>query len=263
MPFLERDGLRYFQFERLAAQAGLVHAVFTRRGGTSPAPWASLNVGGTVGDDPERVRANRQRAFRAVGREPASMHDVWQVHGAEVVIAAAPRLPNTPYQKADVLLTDRPEVTLFMRFADCTPILLYDPPRRVVGLVHAGWQGTVKGAVRAAVQAMVQHFGSRPSDLLAGIGPAIGPDHYEVGPEVVQQVRQAFGEKSPNVLRLNVHSGRYHFDLWEANRLWLEASGVQQVELAELCTACHVDDWYSHRAEKGRTGRFGALIALS
>ncbi len=261
MLWRENEGVRYAQFASLE-QAGAVHAVFTRHGGVSPAPWASLNVGGTVGDDPARVRENRQRAFIAVGRDPASIHDVWQVHGAAVAIAEAPRPMDSPYRQADVLLTDRPGVTLFMRFADCTPILLYDSQRRVVGLVHAGWQGTVKGAARAAIQAMQSRFGSRPQDVWAGIGPAIGPDHYEVGADVVKQVRLAFGENSLNVLRLNERSGRYHFDLWEANRIWLQAAGVQQVEVAGLCTACHVEDWYSHRAEGGRTGRFGALIAL-
>jgi hypothetical protein len=261
MPFEERNGLRFFTFSLFPA-AEVVHAVFTRQGGFSPSPWDSLNVGGTVGDDPERVRANRRRAFESVGRDPLSMHDVWQVHGADVVVAEAPRPPDAPYQKADVLLTDRPDVTLFMRFADCTPVLLYDPFRRAVGLVHAGWQGTVKGAVRAAVQAMQQRFGSRPQDLRAGIGPAIGPDHYEVGDDVVQSVRKTFGEKSADVLILSQKSGRYHFDLWAANRLWLEAEGVTAIEVAGLCTACHLDDWYSHRAERGKTGRFGALIAL-
>ncbi len=259
MPFYEKDGLRYLQF---ASLGDTVHAIFTRHGGTSPAPWASLNVGGTVGDDPQRVRSNRLRAFAALERAPGSLHDVWQVHGADVVIAHEPRRPDKPYEKADVLLTDNPAVTLFMRFADCTPILLYDPRQGVVGLVHAGWQGTVRGAVRAAIRALQAQFSSRPQDVRAVIGPAIGPDHYEVGPEVVVQVRTAFGQNSASVLRLNQKSGRYHLDLWQANRLWLEAEGVQQVELAGICTACHLEDWYSHRAEKGRTGRFGALIAL-
>jgi copper oxidase (laccase) domain-containing protein len=108
---------------------------------------------------------------------------------------------------------------------------------------------------------MHARFGSTPGDILAGIGPSIGPDHYEVGPDVVSQVRQAFGQSASRLL--TDHAGATHFDLWTANRLALEKAGVWQIELAGLCTACHTEDWYSHRAERGRTGRFGAIIALN
>ncbi|MDI6769466.1 MAG: peptidoglycan editing factor PgeF [Anaerolineales bacterium] len=258
MPIQSRDGLRYFSFESFSS--GVVQAVFTRQGGVSPKPWASLNVGGTVGDQVERVRENRQRAFASLGLDAATLFDVWQVHGINVVIADAPNPPQSPHQKADAILTDKPGVTLFMRFADCVPVLLYDPLRKVVGLAHAGWLGTVGGVVRAAVEAMQARFGTQPADLQAAIGPSIGQDHYAVGPDVVAQVRQAFGGDASGLLA--TIDGDIHFDLWAANRLLLEQAGVRQVEVAGLCTACHLEDWYSHRAENGRTGRFGALIGL-
>ncbi len=259
MPFVEQPPLRYWTSNLLTA-AGIPHGVFTRRGGVSPPPWASLNLGNTVGDDRERVQENLRRVFAALGRSLASRYDVWQVHGRAVVCAQAPRAPDQPHRQADAILTDRPEVTLVMRFADCVPILLADPVRRVVGLVHAGWRGTVVGAVRAAVEHLVSCYGSRPADLLAVVGPSIGPDHYQVGEEVAQQVRAAFGAAASALLP--VFEGRIHFDLWAANRLWLEQAGVRHIEVAGLCTACHLDDWYSHRAEKGKTGRFGAVIGL-
>lgn len=258
MPIQSRDGVRYLSFESFGC--GVVQAVFTRQGGVSPKPWASLNVGGTVGDQAERVRENRQRAFASLGLDPATLFDVWQVHGKNVVIADAPHPPQSPHLQADAILSDKAEVSLFMRFADCVPILLYDPLRKVVGLAHAGWMGTVRGVVRAALEAMQARFGTQPADLQAAIGPSIGQDHYAVGPDVVTQVRQAFGEDASGLLA--TIDGGIHFDLGAANRLLLEQAGVRQVEVAGLCTACHLDDWYSHRAEKGRTGRFGALIAL-
>jgi copper oxidase (laccase) domain-containing protein len=95
---------------------------------------------------------------------------------------------------------------------------------------------------------------------MAAIGPSIGPDHYEVGPDVVSQVEQSFGMDANRLIE--VRAGKTYLDLWAANRLQLEKSGVEQIEIAGLCTACHIDDWFSHRAEKGKTGRFGALIAL-
>jgi YfiH family protein len=260
MGFRDVDGgVRYYEFDLLAG-VGVVQAVFTRRGGASPEPWAGLNVGGTVGDDPQRVAENRQRAFWAVDRNPDSLYDVWQVHGREVVRADAPRPLHTPHRKADAILTDRPEVSLFMRFADCTPVLLVDPVQRVVGLAHAGWKGTVQRVAAAAVEAMGAAYGTRPENVLAAIGPSIGAHHYPVGPEVVAEARAAFGADASGLLE--THNGSTHFDLWAANRLALEGAGVREIEVAGLCTACGLDDWYSHRAEAGRTGRFGALIAL-
>ena len=258
MPIQSHAGVRYFSFESL--DSSVTQALFTRQGGVSPAPWASLNVGGTVGDQPERVRENRLRAFAALSRDPVTLFDVWQVHGVNVVIADVPHPTQSPHQQADAILTDKPGLTLFMRFADCVPILLYDPVRKVVGMAHAGWMGTVRGALRATIETMRARFGTRPADLQAAIGPSIGSDHYAVGPDVVAQVRQAFGEDASGLL--STLDGGVHFDLWAANRLLLEQAGVRQIEVAGLCTACHVDDWYSHRAEKGRTGRFGAMIGL-
>jgi len=258
MPFRLNGKVRYYQFELFGN--GLEHAIFTRQGGVSPDPWAGLNVGGTVGDEPERVRENRRIALAAMGREPGSVYDAWQVHGVDVAIADAPRPPEVPHLQADIILTDKPGITLMMRFADCVPILLYDPVRKVVGIAHAGWMGTIRGTVRAAVEAMQTRFGSKPADIQAGIGPSIGPDHYQVGLDVVSKVRQAFGSDASGLLA--ERDGSTFFDLWAANRQLLELAGVGQIEVAGLCTACHTDDWFSHRAEKGRTGRFGAIIAL-
>jgi YfiH family protein len=147
-----------------------------------------------------------------------------------------------------------------MRFADCVPILLHDPRRKVVGIAHAGWLGTVRLTAAAAVRAMAEHYGSRPEDIQAGIGPSIGPDHYEVGADVIAKVQESFGSDAAQLVQQR--GRKQHFDLWQANRLQLEQAGVRQIEVAGLCTACHLEDWFSHRAEKGKTGRFGALIAL-
>jgi hypothetical protein len=258
MPFAYHNGIRYYTFDIYPHT--VTQAVFTRQGGVSPAPWHSLNVGGTVGDDAARVRENRIRSFQALGRTFESLFDVWQVHSADAIYAEAPRPPEMVHDKADIIFTDKPAVTLYMRFADCVPILLHDPKKGVVGLAHAGWVGTLRGAAEAAVRGMVEHYSSKPQDILAAIGPSIGVDHYEVGPEVIAKVEQTFGADARRLV--DVRNGSTYLDLWEANRLQLERSGVEHIEVSGLCTACHLDDWYSHRAEKGKTGRFGALIAL-
>jgi YfiH family protein len=259
MPFSEHANIRFFQFEILAP--AVTHGVVTRRGGVSPAPWESLNVGGTVGDEPPRVAENRQRTLAAFDRAPETLFEVWQVHSADVVCAEAPRDPSASLVQADAILTDRPDVTLYMRFADCVPVLLHDPRRGAIGLVHAGWLGTVRGAARAAVETMVSRYGSRPEHILAGIGPSIGPDHYEIGPDVSVQIQGAFHEQADQLLQKRRR--RTYLDLWKANELQLRDAGVQQIEVSGLCTACNLDDWFSHRAEQGKTGRFGALMALN
>ena len=152
-------------------------------------------------------------------------------------------------------------VTLFMRFADCVPVFLYDPVRRVVGIAHAGWLGTVKKIGFKTVQEMTNVFGCNPADVLAGIGPSIGPDQYEVGENVIGAIREAFPEDA-DALLLKKQNGAVHLDLWAANRLALIEAGVEHIEIAGISTAAHTDDWYSHRAENGKTGRMGALIAL-
>jgi YfiH family protein len=253
------NGLQYYTFEALD-RYGVPHAIFSRRGGVSPYPWASLNLGGSVGDEIERVRENRKRALDAIDLSIYSTYDVWQVHSAEVLCADKPREPDQTYQKADAILTDKKGVTLLMRFADCVPILLFDKNRGVIGIAHAGWQGTLLGVAEKAVQKMAETYGSKAEDIWAGIGPSIGGHHYPVGVEVWKQAV----EKMPFVAEKSfaIDQGQVRFDLWLANQLILEQVGVRDIEVSGLCTACDLENWYSHRAENGKTGRFGVVISL-
>jgi purine-nucleoside/S-methyl-5'-thioadenosine phosphorylase / adenosine deaminase len=258
MTFHTRDGLRYFTFP-LLEKAGLPHAVLARQGGVSRAPFASLNMSVSVGDDAEAVAENRRKAFALFHRTPLSAPELKQVHSTRI-LAARLRGTGEPLPEADGWVTDSPEFTLFMRFADCVPILLYDPVRKAAGIAHAGWKGTLDGMAARAVEAFREHFRSNPEDLLAGIGPSIGPDHYPVGEEVAEAARAAFGPAAYRWLR--PHDGSTHLDLWSVNEFLLRRSGVKNVEVCGICTACHTEDWFSHRAEKGRTGRFGAMVWL-
>jgi len=259
MSFAEPDGLRYYRFDIFPKN--LLNAVFTRRGGVSPAPWTSLNLSVSTGDEPARVEENRARAFNALRCDPASVQDVWLAHGVDVVHASAPRPLDDPTPRADILFTDNPEVALFMRFADCVPLLFHDPKNGVIGIAHAGWMGTAKGVAEVSINAMRERYGSNPADVIVGIGPSISADHYEVGEEVAAQFREKFGADSEEILERR--DGKIYLDLWRANALQLQKMGVEQIQISGLCTACHLDDWYSHRAEKGRTGRFGALVAMT
>jgi YfiH family protein len=258
MPFREQDGLRYFSFDIFPKSVS--QAVFTRRGGVSPVPWDSLNVGAVVGDELVNVKENRLRSFNALGRRPASIFDVWLVHSTEVICTREPRDLNEPPIQADAILTDNPGVTLYMRYADCVPLMFHDPKKGVVGIAHAGWMGTVQGMAKVTVERMRSEYGSKPENILAAIGPSIGADHYEIGPDVITKVQDAFGTDAERLLESR--AGRIYLDLWMANHIQLQSAGVERIEVAGVCTACHLDDWFSHRAEKGKTGRFGALIGL-
>jgi hypothetical protein len=258
MPYQQHNGLRYYQFDIFPKN--ILNAVFTRQGGISPEPWRSLNLSISVGDDAERVAKNRLRVFEAVGRDPASLHDVWLVHGADIVYADKPRPLDHPPQKADIIFTDNPKVSLFMRYADCVPLLFHDPVKGVVGIAHAGWMGTLQGVAEGALRGMKQRYGSRPADVIVGIGPSIGVDHYEVGEDVAAKFREKYPDSAGQIIQ---HSdGGVFLDLWAANTLQLQRAGVERIQVSGICTACNLADWFSHRAEKGRTGRFGAVIAL-
>ena len=252
--------LVYYQFDRFAQNGHeLAHGCFTRLGGVSRPPWQSLNTGHTVGDDREHVRENHERICSALGIHLADVVSPQQVHSAVVrVVDGGDR--GQVCKQTDALVTDMPGVYLMLRFADCVPVLLYDPVRRVVGLAHAGWRGTVKCIARATVQRMVEAFGCRPADISAGIGASIGPCCYEVGDEVVDAAREAFPD-APYLLQRQMR-GRWHFDLWTANQVQLAQMGLTSIEVSGLCTACQTNEWFSHRAEKGRTGRLGVVIGL-
>ncbi|CUS03516.2 conserved protein of unknown function [Candidatus Promineifilum breve] len=270
MRAFDHDGLHYFRFGALPDNGAVRHAVFSRHGGVSAAPFHSLNMSMSVPDERDRVYANRRRVYGLYGRDTDSVVHAHLVHGADV--ARVTQADNgTWVEHVDGLVTDQPGCVLSMNFADCAPIFLYDPRRRAIGLGHAGWRGTVADLPGAMVRAMTAHFDSDPADLVAAIGPCIGPCCYEVGAEVIDGVRGVFAGAEELLRRAGEQGSRgagekngdrRNFDLPEANRRNLAAAGVRAIETADLCTACRTDLFFSHRAERGRTGRFGTVFAL-
>ena len=269
------DGAAVFRFDNLSQVPGVVHGISTRSGGVSRGRCESLNVSYSVGDARENVDENIRRLSHAIGSRPEDVVSAYQVHGRSVTIVESDT-PTEPRPRCDVLATSSTARTLMLRFADCTPVLLVDPERRVIAAVHAGWRGSAVRAAAAAVEALRDGFGSTPGDILAGIGPAIGPCCYEVGQDVVE----AFGDR-PHLIsaahfaslggsRVSADDGRvqhggWMLDLWEANRLALVEAGVpnENIEMAGVCTQCEAERFFSHRANGGQpAGRFAALIRL-
>jgi len=236
-------------------------------------------AGGNVGYSPPRDTADawamRQSWCNAIGVDAERLVAVAQVHGADVIRVDArhagqgARPESRRPGSADALITDTPGLPLATLHADCLPIIFVDPDRPAVGVAHAGWRGTVVGIAGATVRAMAEAFGSRPEQLLAALGPAIGPCCYEVGEEVVQAWRAGIGEgddldsrAGPAVIAQN---GRRHFDLWAANVHVLRRAGLraERIEAGAVCTRCGGDAWFSHRGQGPSTGRFAAIISLA
>lgn len=254
------EALPLLHFASLTAFPGLVHAVSTRHGGVSTGSYASLNLSTSTGDSRENVEANYRRLAAALDMPRDRFTTTWQVHGVHVARATAENAGGM-IDKADAIITDRPDLPLTQRYADCTPLIVYDPRRHAAGLAHAGWRGAVAGMATTLVQAMTAAYGSDPADLVGVIGPAIGPCCYEVGPEVIEKVEQAF-PASAALLRPPANGGSPHLDLWAANRWQLEQAGVGQIETAGICTRCQRTTFFSHRGDGPQTGRFGAVIML-
>lgn len=233
------------------------HGVSTRAGGVSGGPYASLNLGASVGDDLDAVLENRARLARSLGFAPERLITTPQVHGKGVMVVDETTAPAALQTRADILVTREPGYLLMQRFADCVPLVLWHKTARVVSVAHAGWRGTAIGVAGRAVGA-VADLGGDPAGVRVGIGPSIGPCCFEVGPEVVEQIP---GAEDLSAIGPN---GRPHVDLWELNRRQLVAAGVprDRVEVAGLCTRCRPETFFSHRALGFPAGRFGAAIGL-
>ena len=271
MPMMEKkiDGLSLWCFENLSRGAALGHFVSGRPGGVSPPPYDALNLSFNVGDEPEKVRHNRKRLAAAAGIPLTSLTLARQVHDDQVSIVTKDMRGEGAMDhedaigETDAMVTNVPEICLMILLADCVPILLFDPSKRVIGAVHAGWKGTLQGVAQKTVKVLHAAFGCSPADLIVGIGPSIGPCCYEVGPDVVSAVKEAFGNDQDLIRRTPSH-GKGLFDLWKANLNQLISAGIpgKNIETAGVCTCHHGDRFYSYRYDKGRTGRFGAGIFL-
>lgn len=234
-----------------ALLTGFPHGFTTRGGGTSGAPFDSLNLGGSVGDEAGCVAENWALLERATGLRFARVR---QVHGARAMRALR---PTSPIDEADVVLSLAPGLAACVSVADCVPVLLADPGTGAVAAVHAGWRGTLARAAEVGVRALIGETGTPVDRLLASVGPSIGPCCYEVSGDLADRFVRELG---PEVVR---HDGSPRLDLWSANLAVLLAAGVKaaNVEILGRCTSCERDLFFSHRRDRGRTGRQVAFVA--
>jgi polyphenol oxidase len=268
MPYVDQpNGLTILQFASLSQHGRLLQFVTTRTGGASQAPYDGLNLALHVGDEPSAVLRSRELLCASLDIPLDALTVAQQCHGSHVQVVtremrgSGARAEATAIAATDAMVTSEPDICLVVLVADCVPILLFDPCRSVVGVAHAGWRGTVAGIARRTVETMASRFGSEPPDVCAALGPAIGPEDYEVGPEVAAEFERTFPEDAGNILRA-ASAGRAHVDLWAANRSQLIAVGVpaDQIEPAAISTFRSTDRFYSARAADGPTGRFAAGV---
>jgi YfiH family protein len=256
---------------QLARVHGLAHGFSTRLGGVSrcyrphlPQDQGDLNLGFTKDDDRENVRTNRTRFLSAIdGSDFRHFGLLVQqhtptIHALRSLAEAATSFTLPAITPGDGLITNIPGLLLTVQIADCVPVLVYDKGRRAIGAFHAGWRGTVARIVEHGIAAMTAEYNTAPADILAAIGPSIGPASYKVG----EEVHTAFTTNFPYASEL--FSADMNLDLWEANRRQLLTAGVLAENITILAedTAADTAHFFSHRAENGHTGRMMAAIGI-
>ena len=241
----------------LSAVPGVSHRFFGRSGGTSPAPWTGLNVSHDVNDSPARVEENLARARFQLGVGKDALFTAKQVHGKNVVVVDdAEDIDAIRVVEADALVTRAAERAVAVRTADCAPILLAVDDGSAVAAVHAGWRGAVSGVIEAAVIAL----GVPPARIVAAVGPCIGQDAFEVGPEVVSAAAGVVDVEG--LVRVGMNE-RQHLDLARLCKRLLKKAGVLRIDVVGGCTVQQAGSYFSHRRENGSTGRQLSAIAIA
>ncbi len=237
------------------------HCFTTRHGGVSTGALSSLNLAVKDGETMENVEENIRTLASALSFDPEKLVMTRQTHSNTVrVVTSADHksLCHRDYPECDGLVTGEPGVSLLVFTADCTPILLWDSVTGAVGAAHAGWRGTASAIAGECVRKMVEHFGSRPEDIRAAIGPNIAQCHFETDSDVPQAMLAAFGEEA--AAYIEKRGEKYHLDLKAINALVLRRAGVKHIDISDDCTFCRSDRFWSHRVTRGDRGSQGAVI---
>ncbi|KPU28309.1 polyphenol oxidase [Caloranaerobacter sp. TR13] len=264
---VSRNDVHYYIIENFEKTGLVKHLFTTRKGGVSPEPYYSLNLGIKTGDEVDNIKKNFLKVFEIIDTCKKNVVFSNQVHGTNIQIVDDEIFTNKINKKGftygvDGLITNIKNITLVTFYADCVPIFFLDKGKQVVGLAHAGWRGTVKGIACKMIDVLIEKFNSQLEDILVGIGPSIGQCCFEVGEEVFREFEKVYPDIIDNITQKN--SDKYYIDLWETNRLILEKKGIlpSNITISGLCTSCNTELFFSYRKENGRTGRMAALIKL-
>lgn len=259
----------YLEYSMLAETGVVRHGFSTRFGGVSEGCYSSMNLSFTRGDQEEAVRENFRRIGAAIGVRCEDMVFSQQTHTTNVrVVKEEDRgmgfARPLEYKDVDGLVTNVPGICLVTFYADCVPLYFVDPVKKVIGLSHSGWRGTVGKIGKKTVERMESEYGCDPADILAAVGPSICQDCYEVSEEVIQQFQQQFPVSDWDQLFYQKENGKYQLNLWKANERIFKESGIREDHIAvtNICTHCNSDILYSHRTTGDKRGNLAAFLAL-
>jgi len=261
------NGLSGYIFEHFE-NTGLVRQVFTtKHGGVSTGYLKSLNLGTLRGDDPANVYENYKRVGNYLGVTPSDMILSAQTHTTNVVRVGKEQAGNgllyeNAFSDVDGLITNETGIVLVTSYADCVPLYFLDPVNKAIGLSHSGWRGTVHRMGLSTIQAMQREFGSKPENILAGIGPCICQKCYEVSEDVALEFENEFG--ATDDFLISKGEGKYLLDLRKANVRIMNEAGIpeENIENSDICTCCNSDIFFSHRATNGKRGNVCAFLGL-
>lgn len=264
------DGRKFplLKFHILEDTKIVEHCFSTRNGGVSEGEFSSLNFSYTRGDRKEAVDENYRRLARALGVKMSDFVLSDQTHTTNVLrVGKADKgcgitKPKT-YRDVDGLITNEPGVVLSTFFADCVPLYFVDPVNKAIGLCHSGWRGTAGRMGQRTLEAMAEEFGSRPSEVIAAVGPSICRSCYEVSEDVAAVFLEEFKDRGRELMD-DKGNGKYQLDLWKCNERVLLDAGIKREHLAvtNICTCCNPDRLFSHRASGGKRGNLGAFLYL-
>lgn len=257
------EGVPYLTFPMLEKTGVVRHGFSTRLGGVSRGNCATMNISTTRGDDPAAIEENRRRIAAAIGVEPEDMTYTHQTHTTNVAVVRAEDRGKR-FMETDGMVTNVPGICLVTFYADCVPLYFVDPVKKVIGLSHSGWRGTVNKMGMVTVRKMEECYGSNPKDVIAAIGPSICQDCYEVSEDVIQEFRDNFRQEVWEKLFYGKSDGKYQLNLWKANEEVLLEAGIpgENIAVTNLCTHCNPDILFSHRAAGDKRGNLSAFLAL-
>ena len=267
LDIIRKDGLTYIRFPRLAACGAVKHIFSTRMGGVSNSVYGPMNLSFNRGDSRENVLENYKILCGAVGIDTNKLVLTHQTHTANVRAVTeedcGTGIFKEPFSDVDGLITDRPGVALVTQYADCTPLVFCDPVRRVAATSHAGWRGTVQEIGAVTVKKMIDEFGCRAENIIAGIGPCIGKCCYEVDDPVINGFKKLDYINISDIAE-EKGGGKYMLDLVTANKLILIHAGIDpnNIDASDICTCCNSSELHSHRASPLKRGNLAAIIAL-
>ena len=266
---IDCDGVPYLSFPQLEELGVVRHGFTTRLGGVSSGDCSSMNLSYTRGDDPRNVEENYNRICKAMGIKKEKIICSNQSHTNYVIMVDEELAGNgvvyeNQLNDVDGFVTDVPGICLLTMYADCVPLYFVDPMKKVIGLSHSGWKGTVQKIGAVTIRKMIKEYGCNPQDIYVAIGPSICQSCYEVSGDVIQAFKSVFHKQYWEDLFYHKYEDKYHLNLWKANEIILLEQGIKKEHLTvtDVCTCCNSEVLFSHRASGGKRGNLSALLMI-